>query len=157
MADSSPRSTPPHAPALAAALLLAACAASPAELRMREDPPFSVRGVDTDVDRVWAYADARCGGDVACVAGVREAYRSLRDDVVRGSHADRTEAAWLLRRHTYEGVTDWVSAAAAARQGRATRHAAFMHFLDEPLPPEVRCTTRADRDDDKKITKCRRR
>lgn len=156
MADSLSSKSTPHAPALAAALLLAACAPSPAELRMREDPPFSVRGVDTDVDRVWAHADARCGGDVTCVAGVRESYRSLRDDVVRGSQADRSEAAWLLRRHTYEGITDWVSAA-AARQGRAARHAAFMHFLDEPLPTEVRCTTRADRDDDKKITKCRRR
>lgn len=152
-------STLPCPQALTAALLLllAACAPSPAALRMHEDPPFKVRGVDTDVDRVWAQADARCGTDTSCAARVHEAYRALRDDFVRGSRADRTEAAYVLRRHTYEGVTDWVSAGEATRQSRAARHAAFMHFLDEPLPPEVRCKTRIDRDDDKAATRCRTR
>lgn len=143
---------------LVAPLLLGGCVfwePTPAQLRMQAEEPFTVRGVDTNVDRVWATADATCGSDWRCAADTRDAYRSLRHAFLYGSRIERTSATAALRLYTADGVTDWRGAWNAARAEAGARLDAMVRLL--AAPPERHCTTRIGIRGRKATTECRSR
>lgn len=114
----------------------AAAEPSPAELRMMDEPVFTVPGIDTDEDRVRAAGEQRCGSDWTCNMEVRNAYRFIKRDYLRADKAGRKRIAAALELATNDGATDWRR---AHNSMMADGMAAAQRRRDAPLT--TRCST----------------